>query len=109
MFRYFNLTREVQIMKSIATQTVNIFVDHWVIDFEIPSTVLTVNGSLFTSEFPGASCKEQSVKTVTTAEYRPQANGEVERISATTILRRRNYVGEHQKYWKTFAFHVTYD
>lgn len=52
----------------------NIFIEDWLSNFVVPSTVLKDNSPQITFNFFVTSRNELYVKTVTTTEYHPQAN-----------------------------------
>lgn len=99
--RYCKLTKVVTTMKTTATRTSNIFMEHWKAKFKIPSTVLTGISPQVTSNFFIAVCKELGVKMVATVYYHSQASGQVDRFSVTMISRLRYYAAGHQKNWDT--------
>lgn len=51
---------------------------------------------------------EPGIETITSAEYHPQCNGQVERFNQTTISHRRYYVAESQKDEDSFFLSATY-
>ena len=60
--------------------------------FGYPSTLLTDNGSNFTSKLMTAVCSRLEIKRITTSPYHPQSNGTLERWHGTlkTMLRKTN-------------------
>lgn len=94
---YLKLTKAFQLAKTMATGTVNIFKEYWVASFRISSTVLTNDGSRFTSRLFAALCEELRLKTIATTMYHPQVDRQVERFNPTMISRLGHYVAKIQR------------
>ena len=59
--------------------------DRWICVFGMPFTILTDNGSAFTSKFFGVITQVLGVKHVFATAYRPTTNGQVERWNASLV------------------------
>lgn len=77
-------------------------------NLDIPSTMTTDNGFWITSRYFARLAEKLSVKTVTSAESHPQANGQVEHFNATTITIFMKRLADHQKDWDMFVLPLTY-
>ena len=106
--RYSKLTRSIPMSKTtapfIATSTLN----HWILPYGIPESILTDNGSQFIAEFFKTVCYILGIKRKTTTAYHPQTNGQAERYNKTIAARLRHYVSEHQDNWDMFVQPLTY-
>lgn len=80
------------------TRIADLFMEHWVVDFGIPSRVLTVNGPQLTSKFFSTLCRQIGVKTVNTTENHRQPNEQVEKFNVIMSSRLRRYVAEQKRY-----------
>lgn len=74
--RYSKLTRAIKTSKTAAAHMANIFLDHWIVSFDISSYLLTDNGTRFRSKFFASICGYLGVKHLTTTAYHPQTNGQ---------------------------------
>lgn len=75
---YSKLTRAIVTAKITTTQVANIFLNHWVIPYGIPETVLPDNGQRFVSKAFTSMRAYLGVKKVSAPAYHPLANGKVE-------------------------------
>jgi len=106
--RYSKLTRTIALSKTTAPHVAQAFVDHWVMPYGIPASVLSDNGPQFVSKFMGAVCGILGVKQLTTTAYHPQTNGQTERYNKTIVARLRHYVAENQADWDEYVQPLTY-
>lgn len=53
-------------------------------------------------------CSTFGVNKITITEYYLQTNDHTERFNTSIISRWRHYVSEHQMYWYTYLFPLTY-
>lgn len=99
---------EVQIVRSPTTSSVTEFLDELFSRFGVPSTVVSDNGSQFTSEQFAAFCKSNGIQHLRTAPYHPQSNGQAERF-VDTLKRSLLKINEGEKIAKTLqVFLQTY-
>lgn len=94
-YSYSKQTMVIPAARITATTVATIFLDHQISNLSIPTTVLTDNGSHFTSMFFQAVCVELPITPQTTMEYHPQTNGQVERYTSTIVSPQTHYVAEH--------------
>lgn len=106
--RFSKLTKALPTAKTTATTVATTSLEHWVANFGILSKVVTDNGPQFTSKFFAALCTQLGIKAMTTTEYHPQANGQVERFNRTIASRQQHYVAEHRCDWDAFVLPLTY-
>lgn len=83
--RFPKLTKAITTSKITTIVLATIFIEHWVMNFGIPSTVFTGNGPQSRSKFSGTVLQELGWYQRTTTEYHPQANGQVARFNQMMI------------------------
>ena len=79
--RFTHLTRSIPLQTTTASVVANAFLDNWVYVYGGPRYVLTDNGPQFAAKFLDAVCALLGVRHYLTTAYRPQANGQNERIN----------------------------
>lgn len=99
---YSELTPAVPVQKITAPHVALVVLERCIIPYGIPNTIMTGNGPQFVSNFFAALCASLQTKLVSTTEYHPQTNGNVERFDKTLVARLRHYIDEHQSNWDTF-------
>ncbi|XP_055542630.1 uncharacterized protein K02A2.6-like [Wyeomyia smithii] len=98
----------VKIVQSPTTPAVTEFLDELFSRFGDPETVVSDNGSQFTSDHFAAFCKEHEIQHLRTAPYHPQSNGQAERFF-DTLKRSLMKINEGEKITKTLqVFLQTY-
>lgn len=78
------------------TSTVTVFVDNWVIPFDILTYLQNDTGRLFFSKFFATKTKRLEIKHLTTTAFHPQTVGQVEWFPTTILARLWHYVTKHQ-------------
>ena len=106
--RFSKLSRAVPLVRINSTSVVRAFLENWAYPYALPETLLSDNGTQFTSKFFEEICTTLGVKHLTTTTYHPQANGQVERYNRTLVARLRHYVAENQRDWDEFVQPLTY-
>lgn len=71
--------------------------------YVVLNTNIMENGLQFESKFFAAPFASSGTKLVTTTEYRPRANSQVEELNKTMLALFRHYIDEHQFNWNTFV------
>ena len=84
------------------------FVDYWLSVFEAPDTLLTDQGSQFTSELFLSPCRIFGVKKVSTTRYNPQTDGVFERNNKNLVKMLAMYVSTDQQNWDQLISIITY-
>lgn len=106
--KYSKLTRAIPNSKILSTHMSNIFLDHWIIPFGIPSYLLTDNGPQIVRKLFATVCGSLVVKHVTTTAYHPQTNCQAKRFNRTIVTRLRLYVTDHQRDCNLYTQPLTY-
>lgn len=101
--RYSKLPRATPSAKMTAPNVDTVFVEHWIIPYEIPRTILTENGLQIVIRCFAAMCDSVETKFVTTTEYHPQTNRQVEWFKKTLVARLRHYIDVYQTDWDLFV------
>ena len=83
--RFTKMSVAIAVPDQTASTVAQAFVDRWICVFGMPFTILTDNGSAFTSKFFGVLTQVLGVKHVFTTAYRPTTNGQVERWNASLV------------------------
>ena len=97
---YFTKWPEVFAIKSIDAEVIaKIFTEEIVCRHSCVNTVLTDQGTNFTSKLMKDVCRLVSSKKLQTTTYRPQTDGLVERFNKTIVQCLSAYVNEHKKDW----------
>lgn len=79
------MTRVFPTNKTTATDVGQIFVDHWVIPFDIPKRLLTDIGPQLVGKVFNDVCAALGAKLMTTNAYHPQTNGQTKRYNETIV------------------------
>ena len=106
--RFTKLVRTIPLRTITSLAVAQAFCYHWVFVYGMPKTLLSDNGTQFSSKFFQACCIELGIKQVFTTAYHPQCNGQVERFNRTILSQLRAYVGEHQNDWDLYHGALTY-
>lgn len=85
--RYTKFTKVEPTTKNNGTTVARMFLEHWVADYDIPSTLLTHNVPQFVSNVFGLMRPTVGMNNITTTENHLQTNGRAERFSSTLISR----------------------
>jgi transposase InsO family protein len=110
--RFSKLTQTVALPVQTASVVARAFIDRWICVYGIPVTLLTDNGTQFTSKFLAIVTKLLGVHHVFTSAYRAATNGQAERFNATLVDSIAHYV-TIQEEWDlelataTFAYNNT--
>ena len=99
------MTRFVQVfaVPDITAMTIaRVFVENICLQFGIPSTLLSDNGTGYTANLTQEICKLLGVKSVTCTAFHPQGNGLAESYNKHIIAILSHYVGKTQKDWDIY-------
>jgi hypothetical protein len=98
--RYTKVVRYVPCCKTIdATELAEVFVEQWVRDHGMPSSIVTDRGTVFTSKFWSGFCYHLQVKRGLSTAFHPQTDGQTERQNQTIEAYLRIYCSYHQDDW----------
>ena len=106
--RFSKLTRAIPLRSITALSVAKAFVNNWVVPYGAPATLLSDNGSQFTSKLFTMICSELKIRNAFTTAYHPQTNGQVERYNRTILAGLRAFVAEHPRSWPHYAQLLTY-
>lgn len=85
--QYFKLTPAIPTSKTISVHTENLFLDHCINPFGIPTYLLTDNGPQFVSKLFSSIRGYIGLKHPITTTYHSQTNGQAERYYRTIVTR----------------------
>ena len=85
-----------------APELARLFFDNVVRLHGPPRSVVSDRGSVFTSKFWESLCKLCDMRRDLTSSYRPQSDGQTERMNRTLADMLRNYVTESPTTWDTY-------
>lgn len=105
--RYFKLTRAVSPPQITAIHVVDVFFDHWVIPYGIPTFLFANNGKQSVIKFLANIYTYLGENHLTNTAYHHQTNAKVEQNNRTIVTRLRHYVAEQQRVWNTFVRPLT--
>lgn len=108
MHHYSKLTKAILTTHKIATTFAAIFFDHQVLNFGIPTTVLTDIDPQFTSKLYDAGSNWLLITTLTTTEPQPQTQGTEELCNAATVSRPCHNTAEQQQERDSYVTPLTY-
>lgn len=108
MDRYRKWTRTIPYSRTTTSIVESMFLDNWIILYEIPNAILRDSGFQFASKCFAALHASVKSKLVTTAKYHSQTNGQVESIYKVLIPRMQHFIHEHQTYWDFFKQPIIY-
>lgn len=89
------LTRAIPTKKTTATDVAHILVEDWAVPYDVPIQLLTNNGPEFAGKFFSAVCARLGTKSMKTATFHPQTNGQTGRYNKTILSRLRHYINEN--------------
>lgn len=89
--RNLKFTRAIPTSRTMATNTVNLFLDRWIDPYGKPDFLLTDNGPRFVGRFFAKFCGFLRVKHIATTPYHSQTNGKVERYNKVIVAHLRRY------------------
>jgi len=75
--------------------------------FGVPKSIVTDQGTNFTSGLITQMCKLLHVRKVRTTGFHPQSNGRVERVHATIMRMLSHFVNKYQTNWDEYLPYVT--
>lgn len=76
-----------------------IFLEHYIVPFEIPSYLHTDNGPRLVCKFSASICSFFDAQQLETTAYHPQTNRPAKWYSHTITARLQNYIAQHQRSW----------
>ena len=106
--RFTKLVRTVPMKNTEAYDVAKAFVTHWVFTYGPPVSVLTDNGPQFIARFMLETYRILGVKELFTTTYRPQTNGQTERMNLTICGALRKFVQDHPRTWDLLTDTITY-
>ena len=106
--RFSKLVRTVPLKRIRASDIADAFVQHWVLVYGPPISVLADNGGQFISKFFQSVCSRLGIKNIFTTTYHPQTNGQAERFNRTILSAIRHYTAEHPRDWDLYTGMLTY-
>ncbi|XP_048484046.1 uncharacterized protein LOC125490066 [Plutella xylostella] len=77
---------------------------HYISIFGIPKTILTDQGTNFTSELFKKTCEFLKIKNLWSSPYHPQTQGALERSHSTLKEYLRSFVNEEQTNWPRYVY-----
>lgn len=83
-------------------------VDHLVITYGTPTTILSNNVPQFLTKLFSSVCVVMGVKKLTTAEYQPQTHGQTECYKNTIVSLLRHYISYKQCDWDEYVQTLIY-
>lgn len=101
--RYSKLTVAIPASKTTAPLVASMFMDHWIVLYSVPKTLLTGGQTQFLSKFFAILCALLRVEHLTPAAYYSQTNNQTKLSSKTIFSYLPQYVAEHQLDWNTFV------
>lgn len=96
---YSKLTWKTVTAQTTATQIATLFLDFWVMSWEIPSYLLTENRLQFVWKFSSALCSLLGFKKLKTAVYHLQTIEQAESCNCTVVAILWHSVAKHHHYW----------
>lgn len=106
--RYSKLTSATPTFKTISAQMANLFLDHCIVSFDIPSYLLTNNGTLLVNKFLSCISGYPGLKQLTTIGCNSWKNGQAELYNRTIFTRPQRYISDHQRNWDLLVQPLTY-
>lgn len=106
--RYPNLTRAIPTSKTNATEGVHIFVEDWIVPYDIKDQLMTDNDPQLVGKLFDAVCAAMGTESLITTNFHLQTNGQFERYNKTILNRLFHYKSEHQKDRDTFVQPLAY-
>lgn len=106
--RFSKFPRAFTFKQTTSGHVAQAFVDHWVMPYGIPKTLLSDNGPPFVSNLFAGVCIIMDAKQLTTTAHHPQTNGQTERYYKTIVARLSHYVAENQPDWDEYVRPLTY-
>jgi RNase H-like domain found in reverse transcriptase/Reverse transcriptase (RNA-dependent DNA polymerase)/Integrase zinc binding domain/Integrase core domain/Zinc knuckle len=94
--------------KQTTHNIVQVLVDKWIMTHGVPKTIVSDNGSGFTSKPMRAVLKLLGIKTRYILPYHPQSNGICERLNGTIISMLSTYVHDKQYLWSDYLPYVLF-
>lgn len=99
--------RAVPASMTTASHVKNLFLEGWVVTFEILTYLHTDNGPLFVSDLFQSVSSELAFKHLTSTSYHSQNNRQTKCFNKIIVTRPRHYVAEHQLKWAIFVQPLT--
>ena len=92
-------SKAIPVMNQEAATVARAFVTKIVLEHGIPETILTDQGTNFTSEMFKNVCKLLKIEKIQTTAYHPETNRALERSHRTLAEYLRHYINEEQTDW----------
>lgn len=92
MDRYSKLTRAIPTSKTTVSRLANLFLDHWIVPFGVPTYLLTDYVPKFGSKSFQSVSRKLGIKHLSATSYHPQTNGKAQRFNKIIVTCLRHYV-----------------
>ena len=106
--RFSKLTKTIPLKSVSAEEVARAFTNEWVFNYGKPRTLLSDNGTCFTSRFFQNVCSILNVTNQFTTTYHPKTNGQVERYNRTLKAALKSYTDEHPNDWDLYTRVLTF-
>lgn len=106
--RFTKLTQAIPLRLIDSYTVARSFAEEWVFKYGAPESVVTENGSQFTTELFFRVCQVMGIANAFTSTYHPHTNELTERYNRTILKMLRCYVGYHQGDWDEYVQVLTY-
>lgn len=107
--RYSNSTRAIPTSNTTMSHIASLFMDNWIIQYDVPKHVLKNNRTAFVSKCLKWLCTFLGTKHLTTKACHPQTSRQVKRFNNTIIARPLHSVADHQRVWDIYFQPPAYD
>ena len=97
--RFKKLTQAVPLRRIRTADVAAELVDHWVLMYGPPTTLLSDDGSQFAFQFFTRVCEVLNITNAFTTTYHPQISGQAERFNRTLLAMLRCYVVDNPGDW----------
>lgn len=95
--RSFKLWMTISTLRTTATHTAGLFMDHWLLPYAIPMYLLIDSEIQFLSDFVTKKCTPLGFKYLTDTTYHPQSSSEATRFNKTIPSSFRYQIAERQR------------
>lgn len=110
--RYSKIPRAFILYNTTAPHAGNVFLEDWIIPYDIISYLLTDNGPQFVAKCFSSVCASLGRQQLTTTGYLPQTTGfgnrQTERYNNIIVAHLRHYVVKQRGDWDDFVQRLTY-
>lgn len=97
------LMRALPMPRVTAPLVTTVLLEYWIVPCGIPNTIVTDNGPQIVSKFFAILYASLGAKLMTTTEYHPQCNGQLERFDNNLVARLRHYSNYYQTDWDMYV------